>query len=177
MLLSGNSSSQNSASGIAWVNALCSGSHGYSFSQVFKFSGSTAAPTSLTFPGILVGRPGDSQVITVRNMSTAPSGALTTTVSPSQFRVTANTCGSLAGAGATCSVTIQWFPTTAGTIGGSFSITGLPPEESYRIVAVDYLEDGEEMDPDFLKRMRQPAARFSLREGDSKTVDLRLIQR
>ncbi len=84
----------------------------------------TAAPTSLTFPGILVGRPGDSQVITVRNMSTAPSGALTTTVSPSQFRVTANTCGSLAGAGATCSVTIQWFPTTAGTIGGSFSITG-----------------------------------------------------
>jgi uncharacterized repeat protein (TIGR01451 family) len=43
MMLSGKQSSGNSASGIAWVNSLCSGSHGYSFSQVFKFSGSTAA--------------------------------------------------------------------------------------------------------------------------------------
>lgn len=42
MLLSGKQSSSNSASGIAWVNALCSGSYGYSFSQVFKFAGSTA---------------------------------------------------------------------------------------------------------------------------------------
>ena len=48
----------------------------------------------------------------------------TTTVSPSQFRVTGNTCASLAGAGATCNVTIQWFPTAVGTLGGSFSITG-----------------------------------------------------
>ena len=43
MLLSGKQSSANSASGIASVDALCSESRGYSFSQVFKFSGSTAA--------------------------------------------------------------------------------------------------------------------------------------
>jgi hypothetical protein len=43
MLLSGKQSSNNSASGIAWLSGLCSNSTGYSFSQVFKFAGSTAA--------------------------------------------------------------------------------------------------------------------------------------
>jgi hypothetical protein len=43
MMLSGKQSSGSSASGIAYVNTLCSGSGGYSFSQVFKFAGSTAA--------------------------------------------------------------------------------------------------------------------------------------
>jgi uncharacterized repeat protein (TIGR01451 family) len=41
MMLSGKQSNDYSASGIAWVNGLCSGSYGYSFSQVFKFSGSS----------------------------------------------------------------------------------------------------------------------------------------
>ena len=43
MMLSGKQGSNNSASGIARVDALCSESNGYSFSQVFKFNGSTAA--------------------------------------------------------------------------------------------------------------------------------------
>jgi hypothetical protein len=43
MMLSGKQSSAFSASGIAWVNALCSSGSGYSFNQVFKFAGSTAA--------------------------------------------------------------------------------------------------------------------------------------
>ncbi|HSD65976.1 MAG TPA: M12 family metallo-peptidase [Vicinamibacteria bacterium] len=43
MMLSGKQSSVNSASGIAWLGGLCSGSQGYSFSQVFKYSGSTAS--------------------------------------------------------------------------------------------------------------------------------------
>jgi len=43
MMLSGKQSSANSASGIGWLNALCSGSYGYSFSQVFKYAGSNAA--------------------------------------------------------------------------------------------------------------------------------------
>lgn len=36
VMLSGKQSSSNSASGIAWVDGLCSTSSGYSFSQVFK---------------------------------------------------------------------------------------------------------------------------------------------
>lgn len=43
MLLSGKSANNNSSSGIAWVPGLCSTSTGYSFSQVFKFAGSTGA--------------------------------------------------------------------------------------------------------------------------------------
>jgi hypothetical protein len=43
MLLSGKSSSNFSASGIAWLNGLCSGSIGYSVNQVFKFAQQTAS--------------------------------------------------------------------------------------------------------------------------------------
>jgi hypothetical protein len=60
---------------------------------------------------------------------------------------------------------------------GTFSIPGMPPNEEYRAIAVDYLEEGEETDPEFLKRMRDRATRFSLREGEQRTLDLRLIQR
>jgi carboxypeptidase family protein len=69
------------------------------------------------------------------------------------------------------------FIRTARSDRGRFEVTGLPPNEEYRVVAVDYLEDGEEYDPDFLNRMRQRAARFSMREGEQVAVDLRLIQR
>lgn len=47
MMLSGKQSSNNSSSGIAWLNGLCSTSYGYSFSQVFKFAGATAANDTL----------------------------------------------------------------------------------------------------------------------------------
>ena len=60
---------------------------------------------------------------------------------------------------------------------GTFQVTGLPPSLDYRAVAVDYLEDGEETDPEFLKRMRDRATRFSLRESERRAIDLRLIQR
>ena len=42
MMLSGKQGSDFSASGIAWLDSLCSGSHGYSFSQVFKFAQDTS---------------------------------------------------------------------------------------------------------------------------------------
>jgi len=60
---------------------------------------------------------------------------------------------------------------------GRFEVTGLPPNEEYRAVAVDFLDDGEEYDPDFLKKMRERAVRFSLREGERIALDLRLVQR
>jgi hypothetical protein len=60
---------------------------------------------------------------------------------------------------------------------GTFRISGLPPALDYRAVAVDYLEDGEETDPEFLKRMRDRASRFSLKEGERRAIDLRLINR
>jgi Metallo-peptidase family M12 len=42
MMLSGKQSSSYSASGIAWIDSLCSFSTGYSFSQVFKFAQDTS---------------------------------------------------------------------------------------------------------------------------------------
>ena len=69
------------------------------------------------------------------------------------------------------------FIRTARSDRGRFEVAGLPPNEEYRAVAVDYLEDGEEYDPDFLKRMRQRATRFSLREGEQIALDLRLALR
>jgi hypothetical protein len=43
MMLSGKQGSPTSASGIGYVNSLCSTSSGYTFSQVFKYAGSTAS--------------------------------------------------------------------------------------------------------------------------------------
>ena len=60
---------------------------------------------------------------------------------------------------------------------GMFRINGLPPGERYLAVAVDFLEDGEAADPDFLEQMRTRAAGFSLVEAERRSLDLRVIQR
>lgn len=46
MMLSGKQSGSTSASGIAWLNGLCSTYSGYSFTQVFKFAQDTSANDS-----------------------------------------------------------------------------------------------------------------------------------
>lgn len=56
---------------------------------------------------------------------------------------------------------------------GRFKITGLPPGEYY-IIAVDRLEPGQSGDPDFLESARSKATSLSLREGETRTVELRL---
>jgi protocatechuate 3,4-dioxygenase beta subunit len=60
---------------------------------------------------------------------------------------------------------------------GMFKIRALPPDELYLAVAVDYLEDGEGGDPDFLEQMKDRATRLSIGEGEIKAVDLKLIAR
>jgi hypothetical protein len=59
---------------------------------------------------------------------------------------------------------------------GAFRITGLPPER-YLAVAVDFLEDGEWTDPEFLERIRPEATTFSLAEGERRGLDLRVLRR
>jgi hypothetical protein len=60
---------------------------------------------------------------------------------------------------------------------GLFKIRGLPPEDRYLAVAVDYLEEGEGGDPQFLEQIKERATRVSLGEGEVKAVDLKLITR
>jgi hypothetical protein len=56
---------------------------------------------------------------------------------------------------------------------GRFKITGLPPGD-YSIIALDHIEQGQNTDPEFLERIRTKATSFSVGEGETKSVDLKL---
>ena len=56
---------------------------------------------------------------------------------------------------------------------GRYRITSLPPGRYY-IVAIDHLEPGQASDPEFLERIHGKATAFSLSEGETKSIDLKL---
>lgn len=56
---------------------------------------------------------------------------------------------------------------------GRFKTQNLPPGDYY-IVALDHVEAGQWGDPDFLESIRNRASTFSLAEGETKTVDVKL---
>jgi hypothetical protein len=56
---------------------------------------------------------------------------------------------------------------------GRFQIRNLPPG-GYYAVAVDYLAQGEWNDPDVLDRLKTKATKFSLDEGETKTLELKM---
>jgi hypothetical protein len=60
---------------------------------------------------------------------------------------------------------------------GRFAIRKLPPDPRYLAVAVEYLEEGEFEDPEFLERMRIRAADVALGDGQRKSVNLTLSDR
>jgi hypothetical protein len=60
---------------------------------------------------------------------------------------------------------------------GQFRIRALPPDDRYLAVAVDYLEDGEGGDPQFLDQIKSRATRFTLTDGEAKSLDLKLVTR
>jgi hypothetical protein len=60
---------------------------------------------------------------------------------------------------------------------GQFTLRGLPGNERYLAVALDYLETGEQLDPDFLNRLRPLATSVTLAEGEQKQFDLALHPR
>jgi len=59
---------------------------------------------------------------------------------------------------------------------GHFTLRGLPGG-TYLVAAVDYLEEGEWQDPEFLERLRDAATRVAVRDGETKTVGLQLLAR
>jgi hypothetical protein len=56
---------------------------------------------------------------------------------------------------------------------GRFKVTGLPAGEYYAI-AVDYIEAGEANDPELLDRVKDRATAFTLDDGGTKVLDLKL---
>jgi hypothetical protein len=57
---------------------------------------------------------------------------------------------------------------------GRFQVKNLPAG-SYYAIALDYIAQGDWNDPDLLDRLKTQATRFSLSEGDVKTLDLKLV--
>lgn len=56
---------------------------------------------------------------------------------------------------------------------GRFRLSGLPPGR-YLAAALEYLEPGQERHPETLTRLRTVATGFSLSEGESRTVNLKV---
>jgi len=54
-----------------------------------------------------------------------------------------------------------------------FTISGLPPGK-YVAIAVGYLEPGEERDPELLQKWRARGTSFTLSEGETHAIDLKL---
>ncbi len=57
---------------------------------------------------------------------------------------------------------------------GTYRVSGLPPSENYLVAAVQGLEDGQAGDPEFLATIKDLATRFTLSEGETKAVDVKL---
>jgi hypothetical protein len=57
---------------------------------------------------------------------------------------------------------------------GKYRVTGLPGPESYLVVALQGLEDGQAGDPEFLATIKELATKLTLGEGESKAVDVKL---
>jgi hypothetical protein len=56
---------------------------------------------------------------------------------------------------------------------GRYKVNGLPPGD-YRVIALDYLDQNEWNSPEFLDGVRSKATTFSVNEGESKSVDLKI---
>jgi hypothetical protein len=56
---------------------------------------------------------------------------------------------------------------------GKVKLSALPPED-YLLVAVEYLEPGEEGDPEVLERLRPSGTAVTVTDGGSKSVTLKL---
>ena len=57
---------------------------------------------------------------------------------------------------------------------GRYSIKNLPAADDYLVIAVQNLEAGQGGDPEFLARARDEAKAFSLSDGETKAVDVRV---
>jgi protocatechuate 3,4-dioxygenase beta subunit len=67
----------------------------------------------------------------------------------------------------------RYMRTTRPDQDGRYKVNGMPPGE-YLVIALDYLDANEWNDPEFLDRVRSKATSFSVNEGETKSVDLRI---
>jgi hypothetical protein len=58
---------------------------------------------------------------------------------------------------------------------GRFKISNLPPG-GYLAIALEYLEEGQSEDPDYLEALRPLATSFTLASGETKTLALKVVK-
>jgi hypothetical protein len=58
---------------------------------------------------------------------------------------------------------------------GQYKIAGLPPG-AYRVVALEYVVEGDWSDPEVLDKLRGPATTITLRAGETQTVALKIAR-
>ena len=95
--------------------------------SVTNSSGPTlsASPTSLSFGNQAVGSASAAKTVTVSNTGTA-SASLSSVSAGAPFAET-NTCGSSLAAGASCTVSVTFTPTTGGAASGNLSVASSAP--------------------------------------------------
>jgi protocatechuate 3,4-dioxygenase beta subunit len=59
---------------------------------------------------------------------------------------------------------------------GRFTASGLPPAD-YLVIALPSIPAANAIDPEFLESLRKSATKFSLSEGEAKTLDLKIVKR
>jgi hypothetical protein len=116
---------------------------GWSAAQVSEFqifpggsstnngSALTASPSSLSFGNENVGSTTAAQTVTVSNPGTI--AASVSSVSASGPFSETNTCGSSIAAGGSCSVSVKFAPTAAGSASGTLSVAGSAPSSPLSI--------------------------------------------
>jgi hypothetical protein len=60
---------------------------------------------------------------------------------------------------------------------GLFRVRSLPAGQRYLAIAVDYLEQGEFQDAEFLQNMKARATEVTLGEADNKNIELTMVER
>ena len=80
-------------------------------------------PITLTFPSTTINATSQAQNITISNTGATSIALQTPTVMGTDFRITANTCGSSLGPSVGCTVAIAFTPTASGARSGTFTIT------------------------------------------------------
>jgi hypothetical protein len=67
----------------------------------------------------------------------------------------------------------RWTASARPNQDGQFKLANLPPGDYYA-VAVEYVAQGDWQDPEWLARAAKSATRFTLAEGATKTLELKL---
>jgi len=70
-------------------------------------------------------------------------------------------------------IAARWVRTARPDTDGRFEIRNLRPGR-YHATAIDALEDGRQFSPEFQKELRRGAREFTVREGETMSLDLRL---